>query len=157
MRINPKSFAHFFVRTRNATESAVLMGENPENAKSYGERLYSDAKVQAEIKRLDQENPQSLCYVKTGLSRIAFGCVNDAVQLVFDDEITPEKIAKADLFNVSEIKRVKGGGVEVKFWDRQKALEKLVELDPQLEEISDADKFIQAVYAGSKEISEEEI
>ena len=30
-----------------------------------------------------------------------------------------------DLFNVAEIKRPKGGGLEIKFFDRIKALEKL--------------------------------
>ena len=156
MRLNAKSFAQMFVRTRNSTEAALLLGEEPQRAKAAGEQLYCDSRVQKEIKRLDKENPQSLCYVKTGLSRLAFGSVNDAVQLVFDDEITEEKIAHADLFNVSEIKRIKGGGVEVKFWDRQKALEKLVELDPDLKEISDAEKFIQAVYSGSTNSPDEE-
>ena len=42
-----------------------------------------------------------------------------------EENITPERIASLDLFNVSEIKKVKGGGVEVKFFDRQKAIEKI--------------------------------
>ncbi len=33
-----------------------------------------------------------------------------------------------DLFNISEIKRKKGGDVEIKFFDRLKALEALEEL-----------------------------
>ncbi len=36
-----------------------------------------------------------------------------------------EKLPTLDLFNISEIKRVKGGGMEIKFFDRLKALEKL--------------------------------
>ena len=35
---------------------------------------------------------------------------------------------KLDLFNVSEIKRPKGGGLEIKFFDRLKALEHLEQL-----------------------------
>ena len=34
-----------------------------------------------------------------------------------------------DLFNISEIKRKKGGDIEIKFFDRIKALERLGDLD----------------------------
>ncbi len=64
--------------------------------------------------------------VLNGLKKLAFGKVNDAVRLAFAEEIPPPEIlARMQLFNVSSIKRVKGGGVEVQFFDRQKALEKL--------------------------------
>ena len=33
-----------------------------------------------------------------------------------------------DLFNISEIKRKKGGDIEIKFFDRIKALEKLLDI-----------------------------
>lgn len=64
--------------------------------------------------------------VVEGLRRLAFGEIQDAVTLLFESE---EKILSVlpdlDLFNVSEIKRPKGGGMEIKFFDRLKALEKL--------------------------------
>ena len=55
-------------------------------------------------------------------------------------------LAESDLFNVSEIKRVKGGGVEIKFFDRQKALEKLEELDARLKSDEKAKNLVEAVY-----------
>lgn len=63
-----------------------------------------------------------------GYRRLAFGTVQDAVALLFagEQEIM-EKLPGYDLFNVSEIKRPKGGGMEIKFFDRLKALEKLWE------------------------------
>ena len=62
------------------------------------------------------------------LEQLAFGKVNDAVELVFAEESPPpEKLKKMNLVNISAIKRVKGGGVEVQFFDRQKALERLYE------------------------------
>lgn len=68
--------------------------------------------------------------VKEGLRHLAFGSCNDAVVLAFAEELPPKSvIEKLDLFNVSEIKRVKGGGVEVKLFDRLKALEKLYEIE----------------------------
>lgn len=64
-----------------------------------------------------------------GLRRLAFGEIKDAIVLLYESE---ENIINAlpqlDLYNVSEIKRPKGGGMEIKFFDRLKALEKLREI-----------------------------
>lgn len=61
-----------------------------------------------------------------GLKHLAFGEVKDAIFLLFADENEiAEKLKGLDLFNISEIKRPKGGGMEIKFFDRIKALEKL--------------------------------
>ena len=64
-----------------------------------------------------------------GLRRLAFGEITDAVSLLFEsDESIMSSLPRLDLFNVSEIKRAKGGGMEIKFVDRLKALDKLSEL-----------------------------
>ncbi len=64
-----------------------------------------------------------------GLGRLAFGEIQDAVTLLFENEENILTTLKGlDLFNVSEIKRAKGGGMEIKFFDRFKALEKLKEI-----------------------------
>ena len=73
-----------------------------------------------------------------GLKKLASGKINDAVALVFAEDIPPpEQLARLQLFNISSVKRVKGGGVEVQFFDRQKALEKLYEYALQDENLSD--------------------
>ena len=149
----PKSFAQLFVRLRNGAEAAEKLGVPHSQAKLAEAKLLSDPAVKRQISKLDKEDSQTLCYVKTGLSRLAFGSVNDAAALVFCDEVTPEQILSADLFNVSEIKRVKGGGIEIKFFDRQRALEKLVELDPQLREISAAEEFLNAFVKAAEPVS----
>lgn len=146
-----------FVRTRNGSETAVRLGFSPEEAKELEADMLSKASVKRAIRKLDSDDIQNLCYVKTGLSRLAFGSINDAAALLFADEPTREEVLSADLFNVSEIKKVKGGGVEMKFFDRQKALEKLVELDPELKEVSAAQEFLNAVYGGSQDMDETEI
>jgi hypothetical protein len=93
--------------------------------------------------------------VRAGLERIAFGSANDAAYLVFSEEIPePEKLEKLDLFNVSEIKRVKGGGVEVKLFDRQKAMERLYEYSDSGD--NKAAEFIKAL-AGMEESGEDEV
>ena len=50
-------------------------------------------------------------------------------QVILSDELTDgSEIEKLDLTMVSDIKRPKGGGLEVKFFDRLKALDRLCEL-----------------------------
>ncbi len=67
--------------------------------------------------------------VETMLSKLAFGSVSDAVSLLFmGEEEALQRLPKLNLYSVSEIKRPKGGGMEIKFFDRIKACEKLREL-----------------------------
>lgn len=66
--------------------------------------------------------------VQQGLLELAFGNISDAVSLLYlSDEEALENLPKLNLFNISEIKRPKGGGMEIKFFDRIKACEKLRE------------------------------
>ncbi|MGN0522368.1 MAG: terminase small subunit [Eubacterium sp.] len=74
-----------------------------------------------------------------GLRRLAFGEITDAVTLLFEsEENILNTLGELDLFNVSEIKRPKGGGMEIKFFDRLKALEKLREVISSEEDKSPA-------------------
>ena len=64
--------------------------------------------------------------ILSGYKKLAYGGVADAVRLLYlPDEAVPEKLDKMNLFNVSEIKKAKGGGMEIKFFDRLKALDTL--------------------------------
>lgn len=91
-------------------------------------RLLNRKEIQSEIERIDKKRKRSEADISAGYLRLAFGCVSDAVKLIFSEDITEEKIDELDLFNISEIKRKKGGDVEIKFFDRLKALEHLYEM-----------------------------
>jgi hypothetical protein len=83
--------------------------------------------------------------VSEGLRRLAFGEIQDAVSLLFEsEENILHTLPKLDLFNVSEIKRVKGGGMEIKFFDRLKALDKLSQVVNSNESMS-ASSFYDAL------------
>lgn len=87
--------------------------------------------------------------VRDGLRRLAFGDIQDAVLLLFADENEIiERLGTFNLYNISEIKRPRGGGMEIKFFDRIKALEKLRESQPasSTEPLS----FYQALEAGAE-------
>ena len=95
-----------------------------------------------ELKNILSENTS----VTAGLKRLAFGNCKDAVVLAFAEELPPSHvIEKLDLFNVSEIRRIKGGGVEIKIFDRLKALEKLYELENSLDSRDKASGLINAL------------
>lgn len=91
-------------------------------------RLLRRESVEREIKRIDEQRKQNEKDISAGYFRLAFGCVSDAVKLIFSDDIDPQKIEEMDLFNIAEIKRKKGGDVEIKFFDRLKALEHLEDM-----------------------------
>ena len=90
--------------------------------------------------------------ILAGLRRLAFGSSTDAVKLAFSDELPPpDIIGSLDLFNVSEIKRVKGGGVEIQLFDRMKALEKLFELENSFSDRDMAESLISALAPGEED------
>ena len=152
-QIDIKDFALFFSRTRNAAEAVIAAGISPLRARLEGVRLLSDRRTRRQLEAADKQRDKERFEVRTGLERLAYGRVNDAAALAFAEEITPHMLAEADLFNVSEIKRIKGGGVEIKFFDRQKALEKLEELDMRIKNDEKARNLVEAVYgSGGGEI-----
>lgn len=85
-----------------------------------------------------------------GYKRLAFGSAADALKLIFREEPpTDEEIEQMDLFNISEIKKPKGGGLEIKFFDRLKPLERLSEMTANEGENS-ALPFYEALNNGAK-------
>ena len=107
-----------------------------------------------EIERLDESRKQTEKDISAGYFRLAFGCVSDAVKLLFSDDVDIEKIEEMDLFNISEIKRKKGGDIEIKFFDRLKALEKLSEVGSVCGDSEESSLF-SAIEKGARALKEE--
>lgn len=98
------------------------------NPRVDGAKLLCREKIAAEIKRLISERSKLFqCLAAAGYQRLAFGSIRDAVSLLFEESPDPEQLRQMDLFLVSEIKRPKDGAMEIKFFDRLKALDKLAE------------------------------
>ena len=116
-------FCHFHTMLGNGAEAAVQAGYPACDAAKTAVRLLERSDIAekcADITR--RQLPEA---ARRGLMRIAFGTVGDAVSLLFDENLHPEHLAGLDLYCISEIKRPKGGGLEMKFQDRLKALELL--------------------------------
>lgn len=87
-----------------------------------------------------------------GYERLAFGSVADAVRLLFAEDVTPCTARKMDLFSVAEIKRPKGGGMEIRFFDRIKALQCMEALG----ESTSPTGFYHALEAGAAALAQED-
>ena len=140
-----------YVMLGNVVEAAEKAGFPKETALSEAVKCLRSKECRRKIESL-RELLSDSGNVSAGLKRLAFGNCTDAVYLVFADELPPPSvIERLDLFNVSEIKRVKGGGVEVKLFDRLKALEKLFELENNGSAGDKADALIKALTSPSEE------
>ncbi|MCL2513208.1 MAG: terminase small subunit [Oscillospiraceae bacterium] len=118
-------FCRLYSETLNPREAAARAGYliRPEyNAF----KLLNDPKITEKLEELSNSGREAAGDAAAGLRRIAFGSVSDAVTLLYAENADKEQIEQLDLFNVAEIKRPKGGGMEIKFFDRIKALEKLM-------------------------------
>lgn len=123
-----EEFCRWFSRLQNPREAAVRSGFTvmPEyRALS----MLSKRNIAERIRELEKENRADENLISAGFKRLAFGSCSDAVKLILacKDGAVPE-IDSLDLFGVSEIKYTCGKGMEIKFFDRLKALEKLSQL-----------------------------
>ena len=145
-KLKDKLFCCYYAKLGNIFEAAVRAGFPSCSALAEGMSILRQKKYRKIISSLMSDSLLPSQLVKAGLERLAFGSSNDAALLVFSEEIpSPEKISTLDLFNVSEIKKVKGGGVEVKFFDRQKAMEKIYDYASSDDSSSAAANLIEAL------------
>lgn len=84
-----------------------------------------------------------------GYQKLAFGNIDDAVSLLYMENPSRAELSKMDLFLVSEIKRPKDGSMEIKFFDRLKALEKL---ESRQEEDNSVQNLFDAIEQGAKAV-----
>lgn len=108
------------------------------------QKLLSQKRIQNYLKNHRTQNIPDVSEVADGLRRIAFGSISDAVKLVVSDDIKSADTESLDLMNVQELKIPKNGGIEIKFFDRIKALESLAALANNAESSTD-NSFLDAL------------
>lgn len=143
-----QDFCRYYYHLRSLRQSAYLAGYIllPERC---GEKLIEKKKILDEIKRIEARG-NKLKLARAGFKRLAFGSVSDAIRLLDGDRTDLDAM---DLFMVSDIKIPKGGGMEIKFFDRQKALESLAEMEGNVEENTTL-PFYEALENSAQHISE---
>ena len=137
-------FCRAYVRLRNPKEAAIRAGFEilPEYRATC---MLAKKEIRKKITELQKEVTADDALISAGLQRLAFGSCADAVKLILsaNQDSSPD-IDSLDLFNVSEIKFTCGKGMEIKFFDRLKALEKLAEISQSSKE-SGAISFYEAL------------
>lgn len=137
-------FCRLFAETGSPREAAARAGYAvfPERA---GLKLLERAPVREEIKDVIGERNRQKTQAADGLYRIAFGSTADALKLLFRGESMEEsELESLDLYSISEVKRQSGGGMEIKFFDRLKALEQLERLESSAAQ-REVDSFYEAL------------
>lgn len=150
--LSPKQtlFCTYFVQTRNGREAAAKCGYR--FAQRTAARLLRRSDIRAQIASLDRALQQTQNDIAAGYARLAFGCVSDAVALALHPDNPAIPLEEMDLFAVSELKCGKNG-VEIKFFDRLKALEKLETLT-QSRESDAAKELFSAIGKGAAALQE---
>lgn len=143
-----KLFCLNYALLRNGTEAAARSGYTL-NPAAAAVKLLSRADISEETASLIAAQQPVQNETAAGCKRLAFGSVADALSLLFREEPpTKEELSQMDLFNIAEIKRPKGGGMEIKFFDRLKPLERLSEISQT--EGSAALPFYEALNSSAK-------
>ena len=120
-----KLFCSYYSELRNARNAAAKAGYGILTHRT-AIKLLSREEIRREIERIDRTRLVTAEEVISGYRQLAFGSVADALKLIYSDEMPNlYELEGLELFNISEIKKPKGGGIEIKFFDRMKALEHL--------------------------------
>lgn len=125
------AFCTHYHSLQNPREAALAAGYPADRAARTGRALLARPEISAQLTALarEEEGRDLASQVRAGLHRLAFGSAADAAKLLFwEEDPGPQALEGLDLFQVAELRRGKNG-VEVKFFDRIKALEALAALD----------------------------
>lgn len=113
------------------------------------QKLMADKRIKSRLKKQKNKSIPTLFEISDGLRRIAFGSCADAIKLINSQEKEPINPETLDLMNVQEIKQGKNGGMEIKFFDRIKALECLSVISEHATDGTD-NSFFKAIMASVK-------
>ncbi|MDQ5983835.1 MAG: hypothetical protein RUMPE_00864 [Eubacteriales bacterium SKADARSKE-1] len=129
LKTKEKQFCFNYVNTGNVEESAIKAGYKSAPLLT-GNKFFDRDDINLEIERLYNMKKKNFLYrACSGYERLAFGSIADAIRLIYSEDFDTKTIDEMDLFNVLEIKKLKDGAIEIKFFDRIRALEKLQQMD----------------------------
>ncbi len=152
-----ESFCRHYCQLHNPREAAVRAGYPPETAEEEGTKLLEKREIKRRLLKLakDGEAKDLQSLAVAGLTRLAFGSAADCVKLLLlYPEMESNEIQKLDLFLLSEVKKTKDGGMELKLFDRFKALEKLLSVPDAGKGDEGLNSFYQAMSAAGEQLEE---
>ena len=87
-------------------------------------KLLSKKEIMSAIKKREPKAPTNAEIIAM-LRRLSFGSIADVIRLITAEDISALNPDELELSSISELKFSKSGAIEVKFFDRLKALEGL--------------------------------
>lgn len=149
-----KLFCIHYAYSADIKRSAQNAGYK-KNPQKKGEKLLLRESIVSKVRELISERRKLYSMLaQIGYEKLAFSSVADAVSLLYMDKPDEKQLKDMDLFMISEIKRPKDGAMEIKFFDRLKALDKLRE-SKESEDLS-CDSLMQALSLGAKNLGEQD-
>lgn len=139
-----KLFCYYYAKLQNPREAALKAGYPLQTADKNAAKLLARQDIAKQINKCSESEKKSHLRQKllSGVLRLSFGSINDVVKLVLrQDELTDQVIDQLDFFSVSELKKQRDGGFEIKFFDRLQALEKLEDILSREEQGDNANDF----------------
>lgn len=132
-----RAFCVGFINSGDIAEAQAYSGV------SDGGALLCREEIRDELKRLSRVYNESVAYTASaGLKKLAMGDISDAVRLLYEDNPDSDTLKNMNFFMISEIRR-KEGAMEIKFFDRIKALSQLTENSP----VESGGSFYEAIMA----------
>lgn len=142
---------------QNGKDAAIKAGYSPLLAEARAAKLLQRSDIQSLISEFSAQNADNkiMKSVISGLNRLAFASSADSLKLLLlNKERLIDEVDKLDLFHISEIKIPKDGAIEIKFFDRYKAFDKLMEIARFKSGSDDATEFFAALEKSAKSIDE---
>ena len=151
-----KLFCHWFALTRDAQGAADRCFRAPEKREE-ALLLLQTPLAQDYLRQVEAAlgGEGLTATAEEGYRRLAFGPVTDAVRLMFPTEDETPPLEEMDLYNISKISQAKGG-LEITFFDRLEALDRLAAQQKEAAVQQDAFGFLDAVAAGAAAGDEED-
>ena len=153
MKKREKEFCRLTVVLGNPQTAAQRAGyKHPDEV---WPELFTRADIAAEIRRVTREvskvfRDTLLCSV----FRLMTSDNNDAVRLLYHEQMSDDEIRQMNLSGVAEIKRAKDKSVEIKFFDRIKALDRLSELNEVVTDSASAGGLLEAMRLSAQALRE---
>ncbi len=149
MNFKDRLFCHYYCTYQNEKEAAKKA--NILEKKAF--KLLNKPEIQQEIKKIKTQidNNQLMHLATTALKRLIFCNPNDTLILAIkNDQLSELEIENLNLFQISELKKQKDGSLEIKFFDKLKAINCLIEIANQLNNLNQTNNFLNALNSSSK-------
>lgn len=153
--LNPKEqlFCYYFSCFQNLKEASIKAGYPALSAEKTAAKLMGREEIKQQIREYSRQKDMEYlqAMVLSGLERLAFGEINDIIQLMMKgNELDEKQLQNLNLYMVSEIKQ-KDGCLEVKLFDRYQALKLIQELIQLKKSNGTTEEFLQAFVEGTKQ------